>query len=84
MSVVRHSPLIITVKLGTIHVRKLPLQRNSHCSAPDAPSFTINYAQFGNKTHKGFCFYPNARPAIEVTDTVFFDRQLQEWQCALE
>ena len=67
MSVVRHSPLITTVKLGTMHVRKLPLQRNSHCSAPDAPSFTTN-----------------ARPAIEVTDTVFFDRQLLEWQCALE
>lgn len=46
-------------------------------------SLIYNYAQFGNKNHKGFCFYPNARPAIEVTDTVFFDRQLLEWQCAL-
>ena len=44
MSVVRHSPLITTVKLGTIHVRKLPLQRNSHCSAPDAPSCTTMHS----------------------------------------
>ena len=46
-------------------------------------SLIYNYAQFGNKNHRGFCFYPDARPAIEVTDTVFFDRRLLEWQCAL-
>ena len=46
-------------------------------------SLIYNFGQFGNKSHRGFRFYPEARPAIEVTDTVFFSRQLLEWQCAL-
>ena len=32
---------------------------------------------------RGFQYYKECREAIEVTDAVFFDKQLLEFQCAL-
>lgn len=41
-----------------------------------------NYSQFGNKSD-GFRFYPEERKFIEVSDTVFFSREMLEFQCSL-
>lgn len=44
-----------------------------------------NYSQtkYGDKHGRGFRYYPQEQPAVEVTDTVYFDRQLLDWQCSL-
>ena len=43
-----------------------------------------NYSQYGDKHQTGFRYYQQERPAVEVTDTtVYFDRQLLDWQCSL-
>ena len=42
-----------------------------------------NYSQYGDKHERGFRYYPQEQPAVEVTDTVYFDRQLLDWQCSL-
>ena len=43
----------------------------------------FRYSQFGNKKSLGFRYYENERPYIEVTDTVFVNRRLLEFQCSL-
>lgn len=43
----------------------------------------FGYSQFGNKKPLGFRYYENERPYIEVTDTVFVNRKLLEFQCSL-
>ena len=42
-----------------------------------------NYSQLGNKNATGFRFYPNQQEYVEVTDTVFYERGLLEFQCSL-
>lgn len=42
-----------------------------------------NYSQFGNKNDTGFRFYPNQQEYVEVTDTVYYERGLLEFQCSL-
>ena len=42
-----------------------------------------NYSQYGNKHQRGFRYYQQERLAVEVTDTVYFDRHLLDWQCSL-
>ena len=42
-----------------------------------------NPTQFGNKDALGFQFYAEEQPIVEVTDTVYFERSLLEWQCCL-
>ena len=39
--------------------------------------------QFGNKHTLGFEYYPEQQPVVEVTDAVYFERNLLEWQCCL-
>ena len=39
-------------------------------------SITYNYAQDGDKGRSGFKLYPEQRPAVEVSDTLFFDRRI--------
>lgn len=39
--------------------------------------------QFGNKHTLGFQYYLKQQPVVEVTDTVYFERNLLEWQCCL-
>ena len=51
--------------------------RCCHCS------LTYNYAHWGDKHKNGFIFYDEPRPLVEVSDTVYFDRQLLEMQCSL-
>ena len=46
-------------------------------------SLIFNPTQFGNKHVQGFQFYPDEQPIVEVSDTVYFDRSLLEWQCCL-
>ncbi len=43
----------------------------------------FGYSQYGNKRELGFRYYCDKRPLIEVTDTVFMDRRLLEFQCCL-
>ncbi|MCG8620406.1 MAG: hypothetical protein MJE68_00190, partial [Proteobacteria bacterium] len=61
---------------GFIEGTKFTL-RCKHCS------LTYNYAQFGKKNEDGFRFYPQPRRFIEVSDTVFFSREMLELQCSL-
>ena len=42
-----------------------------------------NYSQYGDKHQTGFRYYSQERWAVEITDTVYFDRILLEWQCSL-
>ena len=42
-----------------------------------------NPTQFGNKHTQGFQFYEKEQPILEVSDTVYFERSLLEWQCCL-
>ena len=42
-----------------------------------------NYSQFGNKRELGFRYYPEACRTVEATDTVYFQRELLEFQCSL-
>lgn len=42
-----------------------------------------NYSQLGDKNATGFRFYPNQQEYVEVTDTVFYERGLLEFQCSL-
>ena len=58
------------------HVKKYTL-RCTKCN------LLYNYAQYGDKHEKGFRYYFQQRQAVEVTDTVYFDRLLLEWQCSL-
>lgn len=44
---------------------------------------SYNYAQFGDKSGLGFRYYPTRRKYVEVSDTVYFHRQLLELQCSL-
>lgn len=44
---------------------------------------SYNYAHFGDKGDLGFRYYPTRRQYVEVSDTVYFHRQLLELQCAL-
>ena len=44
---------------------------------------SYNYSQFGNKHDLGFKHYPEPRKYIEVSDQVYFDRDLHEFQCSL-
>ena len=46
-------------------------------------SLFYNYAQYGNKRVRGFRHYPAERPAVEASDTTYFDRRLLEFQCNL-
>ena len=39
--------------------------------------------QFGNKHTLGFQYYLEQQPVVEVTDAVYFERNLLEWQCCL-
>ena len=43
----------------------------------------FNPTQFGNKHEVGLQFYPGEPAIIEVTDTIYFQRSLLEWQCCL-
>ena len=63
---------------GVKKVEKITL-RCQHCR------ILYNYSQFGDKSESGFRFYPSdCKPAaIEVSDTVYFHRDLLEWQCSL-
>ena len=40
------------------------------------------YAHYGN-LRDGFKYYPDKRDLVEVSDTVYFDRQLLQLQCSL-
>ena len=42
-----------------------------------------NYSQFGNKHGVGFRYYPETRPAVEITDGQLMERGLLEFQCCL-
>ena len=42
-----------------------------------------NYSQFGNKSKEGFRYYEAIQPFVEVTDAVFVERRLLEFQCNL-
>ena len=42
-----------------------------------------NYAQYSNKPVRGFRHYPAERPAVEASDTTYFDCHLLEFQCSL-
>ena len=42
-----------------------------------------NHSMFGNKRELGFRYYPEARKIVEATDTVYFQRELLEFQCSL-
>lgn len=46
-------------------------------------SIIYNYAQYGDKERSGFQFYPEQRLAVEVSDTLFFGRNVLEMQCQL-
>ncbi len=46
-------------------------------------SILFNYAMYGNKEATGFQFYHSEREYIEVSDTLYFERRLLEWQCSL-
>ncbi len=46
-------------------------------------SLFYNYAHYGNKRARGFRHYPTPRPAVEASDTTYFDRRLLEFQCSL-
>ena len=46
-------------------------------------SMIYNYAQYGNKAGTGFRFYDSEREAVEVTDGIFFERKLLDFQCSL-
>ena len=62
--------------IGVEMAQKFTL-RCCHCS------LSYNYAHWGDKHKSGFFFYDEARPLVEVSDTVYFDRQLMEMQCSL-
>ena len=42
-----------------------------------------NPTQYGNKHAQGYPFYHEEQPIVEVSDTVYFERSLLEWQCCL-
>ena len=44
-------------------------------------SLFYNYAKYGDKRKVGFRFYPGERTAVEVTDTIYFEKKLLELQC---
>ncbi|XP_064393011.1 uncharacterized protein LOC135340449 isoform X3 [Halichondria panicea] len=48
-----------------------------------ACNITYNYAHFGNKSENGFRMYSQTQTYVEVSDTVYFSRDLLEWQCSL-
>lgn len=41
-----------------------------------------NYTHYGNKQDLGFRVYEEQRPAVEVSDALYFERQLLEYQCS--
>ena len=61
---------------GASFATKITL-RCKHCS------LSYNYSQFGNKSEKGFRYYPLRQEYVEASDTVFVHRQLLEMQCSL-
>lgn len=44
---------------------------------------SYNYDKWGDKIDNGFRYYPVAREFVEVNDTTYFERQLQNLQCSL-
>ena len=44
---------------------------------------SYNYDKWGDKIDNGFRYYPVARNFVEVNDTTYFERQLQNLQCSL-
>lgn len=42
-----------------------------------------NYAMYGNKTKDGECFYDTARDLVEISDTVYCEKQLYLLYCLL-
>lgn len=46
-------------------------------------SITYNYAMWGNKHSQGFVYYNEPREYIEVSDTIYFDRNVLDLQCSL-
>ena len=46
-------------------------------------SLLYNYSMYGNKHDRGFHFYSESRDLVEVSDTLYFERGLLEFQCSL-
>lgn len=46
-------------------------------------SFLYNYSMYGNKHDLGFRFYSESRDLVEVSDTLYFERGLLNFQCSL-
>lgn len=46
-------------------------------------SLLYNYSMYGNKHDRGFQFYTEARDLVEVSDTLYFERHLLNFQCSL-
>ena len=44
---------------------------------------SYNYDKWGDKIDNGFRYYPVSREFVEVNDTTYFERQLQNLQCSL-
>ena len=61
---------------GLKHARKCTL-RCIKCS------LLYNYSMYGNKHCRGFQFYAEERDLIEVSDTLYFERDLLNLQCSL-
>lgn len=71
---------VATVKCYTLSGAKRISKVTLRCKGC---AITYNYAQFGDKSKLGFRYYPSKRKYVEVSDTVYFDRQLLELQCGL-
>lgn len=71
---------VTTVKCYTCTGAKQSIKVTLRCKEC---SISYNYAQFGDKSGLGFRYYPTRRKYVEVSDTVYFHRQLLELQCSL-
>ena len=72
--------LLIQVKCYTLDGYKDGTKSTLRCRQCN---ISYNYSQFCDKVETGFRFYPEQRSFVEVSDTVFFSRELLEFQCCM-